>query len=229
MYMFTTFQSASSTLSRLSAAAPASLSTYYATAWAAYDSGHFNTSNGTWTDQSPNGRNLTLVSGTTPTTTTLSNASGTSGTITVVDNDGTARYNFGNSSMANYTLFIISRQKSTAGGSIFISNAGTTNICGYWSNLGPPAWQPNASFVVNTNLYNTNLFEMTIDNTTFYSNGTSRGTYNGSLNAGFSIYNGANGAKAWQICEMILFNTTLTSTDRTAIEGLLRTKWSINT
>ena len=225
--MFSTFNATGSVLVCGSKAIiPPTLASYYATAYSSYQTPNYNATTKIWNDSSPNLRHIAFSVGA-PTIVSSVGVNGTSNTFNVVDSIGDAKFNFGNVTMTNFTFFAVSRHKSTAGNSVFANTALTGNLTGYWG-----AWsgvrQAVSSFIDTVDHYSTNFFELTDSNTVFRTNGTTKGSQTNSLLASFCIYNGG-AVKPWQIAEMILFNSTLSATDITTIEGLLRTKYGITT
>lgn len=188
----------------------------------------------TWTDLSGNGNHAT-ASGTLPTVVSTS-GNGSSKTFNTLSGGTNSMVLWPAAILpSTYTMFHVTRYTSSTRARIF---TGTNQnwLSGFWSGSTGVAY--HNGWIASTNIgYNTNWFVSTDQNESYWTNGTLRGNSGAGSpsNARLSILNGQyaqNGSgevSDWQCAEIIVYNTTLSTSNRQSVESYLRTKYGITT
>jgi hypothetical protein len=200
------------------------------------------TSNGgtiinSWTDQSING---TIVRPNFQMSPTFSSSfiNGKPAIEFIVgSNTGLSNPSFG---LTGFTFFSVAKQKSTNGGRIFSSYYGNVLI-GTWGNLSnrfyggnENGWlyegtQESTDFLITTAFSDADTSFGFYQNGILQSNGNSNSTVilNG-ISVGGGIWNGGNEeASDSYVCEIVIYNRTLSLTERQQVEAYLNQKYQI--
>jgi len=155
----------------------------------------------------------------------------------VGDNTGLSNTSFG---LTGFTFFSVTKQKPTNTGRIFSSYFGNVLI-GTWGNYsnrfyggGGNGWlaegtQTSTDFLITTAFSDANTSFGFYQNGILQSNGNSNSTVilNG-ISIGGGIWNGGNEeASDSYVCEIVIYNRTLTLTERQQVETYLNQKYQI--
>lgn len=197
-----------------------------------------NTDNVTaWTDQSGNSIVLTPDNQNAPTFVSSFLNGKPAIEFIVGDNTGLSNTSFG---LTGFTFFSVTKQKSTNTGRIFSSYFGNVLI-GTWGNYsnrfyggGDNGWlaegeQTSTDFLITTAFSDPNTTFDFSQNGISQSSGASNSTVilNG-ISIGGGIWNGGNEeASDSYVCEIVIYNRTLSSTERQQVETYLNQKYQI--
>jgi hypothetical protein len=153
------------------------------------------------------------------------------------DNTGLSNSSFG---LTGFTFFSVAKQKPTNTGRIFSSYFGNVLI-GTWGNYsnrfyggGSNGWlaegtQTSTDFLITTAFSDANTSFGFYQNGILQSNGNSNSAVilNG-ISVGGGIWNGGNvEASDSYVCEIVIYNRTLSSTERQQVEAYLNQKYQI--
>jgi hypothetical protein len=181
-------------------------------------------SGSTWIDLSGNGNNASVSRGTVTTLDTTGN--GTSNTFKALQGSTSDGILFPASILpATYTLFHVTRHTGTAS-RIF---TGLTNnwLSGHWSGATGVAYH-EGWLTGQPNLHGSNWFISTDQNSLYRSNKVTRGSSGGSASTRLTLNAGVNSEySSWQVAEVIVYNTTLSSNDYVLVENYLNNKYGL--
>ncbi|CAN2230032.1 Listeria/Bacterioides repeat [Candidatus Nanopelagicaceae bacterium] len=183
----------------------------------------YNTSTKVWIDSSGNGRNSSLTRGA-PAKTTSAGAYGLSKTFTTLKGATTDGIRFANPQLANYTLCYVARYAGTNRGRLIDTVSGNW-ASGFYGNRTDMALH-DAWITSTTGRVDDLTWQINCDSgDTFRSEGvalnnaTSTTKYlPAELSVGYGFYSGANEKSDWEIAELILFDSYLTTTQIQQIE-----------
>ena len=181
-------------------------------------------SGSTWTDLSGNGNNATVTRGSVSTVAGTGNgASATFNTLQGTTSDG---IQFPVSILpSTYTLFHLTRHTGTAS-RIF---TGITNnwLSGHWSGATGVAYH-EGWLTGQPNLHGSNWFISTDQVNLYRSNMVTRGSSGGTASTRLSINAGVNAEySSWQVAEVIVYNTALSSDNYISVENYFNTKYGL--
>ncbi len=188
----------------------------------------------TWTDQSPNGRNLTAPASTGNQPSVVLNAINGLSVVRFDGNDVIANsYNFGNS----YSIFTVSRMEGSQNNRLITSTA-TNWLLGYWSGrkdvMYAGGWvklDPNQAPDTGVHFYGATGTEG--GPTNFYDGASLLASSSGGtigpngLSLGASLNNPASEASKGDIAEVLMYDHALSATDRAAVVAYLTAKWGV--
>ena len=214
---------------------------FYGVSYGSYNAANYNATSKTFTDQSTNARDISFSSGLPSILTNAINTNGSSKSFVVVNGVGSDRCTIvpSWSSMANsslYTIIVVSRRISISTsygrGTIF----GSRNydlILGYWD-YGTDRKCYNIYTGWNTGgaNYSTNFWICSMQNNQVRGNGTAtniKSPYIAFPSDGFYICPNIEGNPGipFEIAEILIFDTKLSSSNLTKVESLLITKYGI--
>lgn len=190
-----------------------------------------------WTDQSINGFVFTKDIQNEPTYLSSFVNGKPAIEFTTNDNTGLSNTSF---SLTGFTFFSVAKQKPTNGGRIFSSYFGNVLI-GTWGNLSNRfyggegnGWLAEGE-LQSTDFLITTAFSDTDTSFDFFQNGVSQSSGNSNstvilngISVGGGIWNGGNiEASDSYVCEIVIYNRTLTSTERQQVEAYLNQKYAI--
>jgi hypothetical protein len=182
-----------------------------------------------WTDKSGNGNHVTTIAGTI-TSTTNAIGNGSTKAVTTLQGNTSSGMTFPVGILpATYTLFHVARLTGGTRARIF-QGSDQNWLSGFWSGSTGVAYH-NGWLTGQTDIHGNNWMYCCDQNSLIRSNGTTRG----SSGAGSPSYarlainvGGAFGEYSdWQVAEVIVYNTTLSSTDYQAVEAYLAAKYGI--
>jgi hypothetical protein len=180
-----------------------------------------------WTDKSGNGNHVTNISGTITTTNVTGN--GSSKTISTLGGNTSANMIFPVGILpSTYTLFHVARLTGGSRQRIFNGNDGNW-LSGFWSGNTAVAYH-EAFLTPISDIYGNNWFYSCDQNALYRANGVTRSTNPpGSPSfARLAINTGANvEASDWQVAEVIIYNSTLSSGNYQSVESYLAAKYGI--
>lgn len=190
---------------------------YYADSWTGTQ----------WTDMSGSGNHVTTISGTISKTTVTGN--GSTKTITTLQGNTTANMTFPVGILpSTYTLFHVARLTGGARQRIF--NGTDQNwLSGFWNGNTGCAYH-NGWLMSASDIHGNNWIYSCDQNSLYRSNGTTRGTTGAAAPsyARLAINTGAYAENSdWQVAEVIIYNSTLSSTNYQAVESYLANKYGI--
>lgn len=180
-----------------------------------------------WTDKSGNGNHATTLKGS-PAVMTQPAGSGSSVSIKTVYGTGSDGIQWPTAILpSTYTLFHVARYKDSNKGRIFTGN-GNNWLSGFWSGAAGVAY--HGGWVTDqTDRHGYNWVYSTDQNYLYRSNGVSRGTSGGGTTTNLSIlYGNYDGEVSdWQVAEVLVYSSTLNSTQITDVESYLKTKYGL--
>lgn len=191
-----------------------------------------------WTDQSANGFIFTIDIQNEPTY--LSSFVNGKPAIEFIANDNSGLSN-SSVSFNGFTFFSVAKQKPTNTGRIF-SAYNNNVLIGTWGNESNRFYGGNENGWLyegtdqSTNFLITTAFSDADTSFGFYQNGTLQSNGNSSstvfidgISVGGGILDGGNGTEASDsyVCEIVIYNRTLTSTERQQVEAYLNEKYAI--
>jgi hypothetical protein len=203
-----------------------------------------------WTDKTGNGFHFTVPSGFISPVYTSNAINGLPAlSFTTTGGDQMLRNTSISINVSAYTIFALVRQNASAPspyGANYILGGnptggeysllyGTYTGGNFISSTGNSSntWNDLAVNSPNTQLKSTTLTGMVVNGTvlTPYINGTAMNTKTGTTGpyTGMSVGGMQNGGQIWGgfICEILIFNSALTSSERQVVEGYLANKWGL--
>ena len=190
-----------------------------------------------WADQSGNGLVLTKDIQNEPTYLS-SFVNGKPAIEFIVDNNtGLSNTSFG---LTGFTFFSVTKQKPTNTGRIFSSYFGNVLI-GTWGNYsnrfyggGGNGWlaegtQTSTDFLITTAFSDANTtFDFSQNGVSQFSGASNSTVILNGISIGGGIWNGGNEeASDSYVCEIVIYNRTLSSTERQQVETYLNQKYNI--
>lgn len=178
-----------------------------------------------WTDKSGNGNHATL--GGTPTVVNSTVGNGSTLSFPVVQGSTSSTVVWPTTILpSTYTLFHVARYNG-AEKRIF-NGSGNNWLSGFWDGAAGVAFH-EGWLTGTSDIHGTNWVYSTDQNSLYRSNGVLRGSSGGSASTRLTINAGnfSSELSDWQVAEVIVYNTTLSSTDYLAVESYLKTKYGL--
>lgn len=181
-----------------------------------------------WTDLSGNGNHATLIKGS-PAVMTQSAGNGSSMSISTVYGGTSDGIRWPAAILpTTYTLFHVTRYRDGAKERIFTGN-GNNWLSGFWNGGSGKAYHEGWLTQYSSDIHGYNWVYSTDQNSLYRSNGVERGNSGGSASTNLSILYGTydNEASPWQCAEVIVYGSTLNSTQILSVESYLKTKYGL--
>ena len=196
-----------------------------------YNATSWDSAAGIMRDVSGNSRDAIIVRGT-PAVATIAATAGTNKTIQVLSGGTTAGFTMPNPQLTAYTLCFVARYSGASKGRIFDANAENW-LSGFWSGSASVAYHTSGWVTSSAGTADTNFHVMCDSGSTFLSDGLSKATTTSPtsyLPINLTVNNNAGVGRElsdWQIADVIVYDSALSSTNILQVEMFLREKYGI--
>ena len=179
-----------------------------------------------WTDKSGNGNHVTTIGGTISSTSVTGN--GSSKAITTLQGSTSAYMSFPSGILpSTYTLFHVTRYTGGTRRRIF-SSTSPNWLSGFWNGCTAVAYHNGWLTASSGDPYVNNWMYSCDQNSLYRANGTTYGTGGGGASCSLNLNTDNYGETSdWQVAEVIVYPSNLSSTDYLAVEAYLASKYGI--